>query len=146
MFNVYVRNRVGAMQKCRSDRMINGFKSDSTAVVIRYCQLSKNVFHQNVTRVENVFHMRSSDCLYHWNWCSFMTDMCLLLQTQALVHTACCAKYRCWNCVTRKVFFHVPYFLLLTFFFLWRLQPNRWLWPPHSWGFSRSHTATHHSR
>ena len=55
MLNVYVQNRVGAMHKCRSERMINGFKSDSTAVVIRYCQLSKNLFHQNVTIVENVF-------------------------------------------------------------------------------------------
>jgi len=55
MLNVYVQNRVGAMQKCGSERMINGFKSDSTAVVIRYCQLFKNVFHQNVTLVENVF-------------------------------------------------------------------------------------------
>ena len=52
MFNVYVQNRVGATQTCRTDRMINGFKSDSTAVVIRYCQLTKNMFNQNVTRVE----------------------------------------------------------------------------------------------
>lgn len=61
--------------------MINGFKANWTAVVIRCCQLTKNIFNQNVTRVENVLHMRSYDYLYHWKGCSFVTDACSLLQT-----------------------------------------------------------------
>ena len=59
MLNVYVQYRVGTIQAWRTDGMINGFKSDSAAVVIRCCQLTKNIFDQNVTRVENVFHMQS---------------------------------------------------------------------------------------
>jgi len=93
MLNVYVQNGVGAMQKCRFERMINGYKSDSTTVVIRYCQLSKNVFHQNVTIVKNVFPYAVLR-LYHSKRCSFMPDTCVLLQTEAVIHTACCAKYR----------------------------------------------------
>ena len=57
------------------------------------------------------------------------------------------------NSYNRLKFLFIPRFTtaiirvhLHNFFFLWRLQPNRGLWPPHSWGFSRSHTTTHHSR
>ena len=35
---------------------------------------------------------------------------------------------------------------LLYFFFSCGAATQRGSWPPHSWGFSRSHTTTHHSR
>ena len=43
-------------------------------------------------------------------------------------------------CLNYSIF--IGLFILRIFSFLWRLQPNRGLWPPHSWGFLRSHTDT----